>query len=214
MTNPIVPTAAEALALAWRYASDVTLGESALRRAEVLLGIATEIRQERQFRAVEARRQSIDRARAAYKLAAAGIPMPESYNVKPETFGQTYGGEPAYAGETAVDRTARIIREAGYVERPTWESAVTRPIEVEGYTGTGLDKTQRIETLWTVGDKAQCRHCHTPIELCPVAVEVEGEPPAVWRHKYSGQATCAVATMSGEQGAEATHTFAEPESRG
>lgn len=196
MTNP-TPTAAEALALAWKYASAMTASTADIARAEVLLGIATEIRQEQQFRSVNARRLDLDRRRAADKLAAAGIPAPESY-------GTTYGGEPAYAGETAVDRTARIIREAGYVERPTWDSAATQVVNEPAAT----------QVIWTVGDKSQCRHCHTPIELCPVAVEVEGEPPAVWRHKYSGQATCAVATMSGEQGAEATHTFAEPESRG
>lgn len=184
MTNPTVPTAAQALAAAWNMVTSAEVDELDVRRAEVLLGIATEIRQEQQFR-------TINQRRAAGKLEAAGIPAPASY-----------------AGESAIDRTARVIREAGYVERPAWESAATQVVNNDA------GKTQAIPVLWTVGDKAQCRHCHTPIELHEVAVAGADAPPAVWRHRYTGQATCAVATMSGEPGAEATHTFAEPDPRG
>jgi len=204
VTNSTIPTAAEALRLAYDVVkSPCSAAET--ERAKVLLGIATEIRQEQQFRRINEQRANVERRRAADKLAAAGIPAPESY-------GATYGGEPAYAGETAAARTQRLIIEAAGADDPTQTQQVPAYVPPTAWDSA---VTQRVEVVWMIGDKAQCRHCHTPIELCPVAVEQQGEAPAVWRHKYTGQAACTVPALASVQGGdEVSHSFAEPEPRG
>jgi hypothetical protein len=182
MTNPTVPTAAQALAAAWKYATDERLDESALRRAEVLLGIATEIRQEQQFRSVDERRFRFDRRQAADKLAAAGVPAPESYG--------------------AAERTRIMLAEAP-IDASKWAAslAATDTQVVNDDAG----KTQTIPVVWTIGDKAQCQHCHTPIELYE---------PAVWRHRYTGQAVCVDPSLATGRDTAIAHTFAEPDPRG
>jgi hypothetical protein len=75
----------------------------------------------------------------------------------------------------------------------------------------------KTQVIWAIGDKAQCRHCLTPIELCEAAIEPnafvpDGGTAHMWRHKYTGQATCLAATMSSDA-ADVTHTFAEPAPR-
>jgi hypothetical protein len=177
MTNPTVPTAAQALAAAWNMVTSAEVDELDVRRAEVLLGIATEIRQEQQFRSVDERRFRFDR-----RQAAAGVPAPESYG--------------------AAERTRIMLAEAP-IDASKWAASLAATDTQVANNDAG--KTQAIPVVWTIGDKAQCRHCRTPIELYE---------PAVWRHRYTGQTTCAVATMSGEPDAEATHTFAEPDPRG
>jgi len=147
------------------------------QRAEVLLGIAREIREEAQYRATRSALTSTLPARPSKMLptpvpAAAEAPPadPEATAVVPLDYGQRYQDDPAI--------------------------------------------TQRIRTPWSVGDKADCRHCHTPIELAeaevtgPYAGDYAGA--SMWRHKYTGQAVCADAHMGPAEGGFPGHTFAEP----
>lgn len=119
-----------------------------------------------------------------------------------------------------------------YVDRSIWDRAVA-PAGVEGLAEGVIaaakeaatatfpalaDQTQRLPIMWSVGDKADCRHCHTPIQL----FESEGDPQSdnpdqrhpwrAWQHRYTGQVACLAATMSSDV-ADVAHTFAEPAPR-
>lgn len=76
--------------------------------------------------------------------------------------------------------------------------------------------TQRIEFLpWSLGDKADCRHCHTPIEYAVAATKIGSDPVnmPIWRHRYTQQAVCVAPIIAADETAP-QHTFAEPEPRG
>lgn len=205
MTNPDTPTAAEALTAAWQIVkAPCSAAETA--RAEVLLGIAVELRQAADMRASLARRRELD---ARVPLARGGI--------LPKSAAPTFVGEPAHKGETAAERTQRLVVEAP-IDMGAWAAslAAAETQVVRDDPGT----TQRLPVVWSVGDKADCRHCHTPIELAeaevtgPYAGDYAGA--SMWRHKYTGQVTCAEARVVGEipGGEEIVHTFAEPAPRG
>lgn len=214
MTNPDTPSAAEALTAAWQIVkSPCSPADTA--RAEVLLGIAVELRQAADMRASLARRRELD-ARAP--LARGGILPSFAAQRVPET-------KPEHEGETAAARTLRLITEAP-IDMSAWAAslATAETQVVRDDPGT----TQRLPVVWSVGDKADCRHCHTPIELAeaevtgPYAGDYAGA--SMWRHKYTGQAVCAVAVMAKEAGCDMgeddcscerpSHTFAEPAPRG
>lgn len=215
MTNPDTPSAAEALAAAWQIVkSPCSAAETA--RAEVLLGIAVELRQAADMRASLARRRELDASR--YRLDRADL---ATGGVIPRSAAPTFVGEPTHEGETAAERTQRLVVEAP-IDMGAWAAslAAAETQVVRDDPGT----TQRLPVVWSVGDKADCRHCHTPIILVHVLGE-DGQPRAetLWRHKYTGQAVCAEAVTAGrmeESGelrpaeAAVTHTFAEPAPRG
>ncbi len=170
MTSPKLPTAAEALSLAFEIvATPCSAAETS--RAMALFEIGRELRVASDMREINARRAAADRlrtdldiSRSRDKLAAAGIPA------------QVFPQVPA--------------------------SALT-------------ESTQRMPITWAVGDKADCRHCHTPIVFSMRRMEDEGEAQAIWRHKYTEQVVCAVpATAADVEGSEPTHSFAEPAPRG
>lgn len=224
MTNPDTPSAAEALTAAWQIVkSPCSPAETA--RAEVLLGIAVELRQAADMRASLARRRELD---ARVPLARGGI--------LPKSAAATFVGEPSFAaqrvpsaeptheGETAAERTQRLVVEAP-IDMGAWAAslAAAETQVVRDDPGT----TQRLPVVWSVGDKADCRHCHTPIELAeaevtgPYAGDYAGA--SMWRHKYTGQVTCVEAVTAGriEESGELrpvetalAHTFAEPAPRG
>jgi len=200
--NPDLPSAAEALAEAWKIArTPCSAAETA--RATLLFEIGRELRIAADMRTLNARRVAIDARQARSKLDAAGIPTPAAYEPTPVT---------GYAGEQATERYAAMMRpfvNAGQLVPD--ESAVTQLVPALA------DQTQRFPIVWAVGDKADCRHCHTPIMLCPRRMKDplavgEADVPAMWIHKYTDQRTCAVPTMSSDDD-EPTHTFAEPAPR-
>jgi hypothetical protein len=83
--------------------------------------------------------------------------------------------------------------------------------EVTAVMATDLGTTQRIPIAWSLGDKADCRHCHTPIEYVEaVTTGLKADAVKLWRHKYTGQAVCADASMGPAEGGFPGHTFAEP----
>jgi len=178
-----MPSAGEALRLAFDIVkTPCSSAESA--RAEILLGIAREIREEGQYRATRASLMS-------------------------------------FAGKPAVDDAPPAAPMAFAVDPSTV------PADATAYMPVLSEQTQRMPIVWAVGDKADCRHCHTPIELFeptmtgPYADDYRGA--LVWRHKYTGQAVCAAPVMAKEAGCDMgeddcscerpTHTFAEPVAR-
>ena len=197
MTSPKLPTAAEALSLAFAIvATPCSAAETA--RAMALFEIGRELRVASDMREINARRAAADRlrtdldiSRSRDKLSAAGIPNPAAYEPT-----QVFPQVANYAGETAAVRFDRVA-----------QAALT-------------ESTQRMPIAWAIGDKADCRHCHTPIECVEIAIS--GAPAGVfppsgqmWRHKYTDQATCVVPAVAGDvEGSEPTHTFAQPEPRG
>lgn len=192
-----LPTAAQALALAWKYASAMTASTADIARAEILLGIARELREEAQWRAMR-------RAGAERRLRAAGLAPPDPEGAELRELARRFreGSEPA---------------PRAYLNAETWETAVSKGGGLETLAETALrdpGTTQRLPIVWSVGDKADCRHCHTPIEV--IAPDpIQGlQALKTWQHKYTGQAACAVASMGSEDAGEPTHTFAEPEPRG
>lgn len=207
MTNPDTPSAAEALTAAWQIVK-APCSPAETARAEVLLGIAVELRQAADMRASLARRREIDLSRyrlSSPSFAAQRVPVAES----------------AHEGETAVERTQRLIAEAP-IDMGAWAASLAAAETQVVRDDPGM--TQRLPVVWSVGDKADCQHCHTPIILVHVLGE-DGQPRAetLWRHKYTGQAVCAEAVTAGrmeESGelrpaeAAVTHTFAEPAPRG
>lgn len=236
--NP-TPTAAEALAAAYALASSITASETDLRRAEILLGIAREVREEQQYRAIAQRR-----------LVAAGLmpARPDHLHVAPppadvegklkglaEQFHRAGTTRPdetlvdngTFEGERAADRVNRLAQ-FPEVPRPLATGGIVqmagRPLRLDdpyalrrSSVPAPLDVTQALPVIWTVGDKAQCRHCHTPIELHEaVTTGLKADAVQVWRHKYTEQAVCATAITAEqvEKGDVPEHTFAEPEARG
>lgn len=168
--------------------------ELEVRRAEVLLGIATELRQAADMRAIERRRGEL-------------TPRPRTGGVL---------REPDFAAQRVppIGVDAKVAQLAD--EQPTmirdWAGAL-----VANALRADPGVTQRLPITWSEGDRAECRHCRTPIVYGMWPTAIDGDPVTVagWRHKYSGQVTCAVpATAGGLEGSEPTHTFAEPDPRG
>lgn len=80
-----------------------------------------------------------------------------------------------------------------------------------------VDVTQILDGIeWREGDISECRFCHTPVMLGEATIAQQtygnGGADVVWRHKYSGQAACAVAAMGEQMAGDETlvHTFATP----
>jgi len=239
--NPELPTAQRALALAFEIVR-TPCSAAETQRAEVLLGIAREIREEQQYRATRKTLAAFAGRpdHAHYEPAPADTAKLEAFAERFRNGGEQLAESPregydpdATMTKLATETGARPVQGGPYLGflRPTpsgepISQAVGRGLRLDAartLADIGLENTavtvavdpamtQRLPIVWSVGDKAQCRHCHTPIELCPVAIEQEGEPPAVWRHKYTQQATCLAATMSSDA-ADVAHTFAEPEPR-
>lgn len=211
------PTPRDALALAFEIVR-TPCSAAETQRAEVLLGIAKELREEQQFKATRSILTNV---------------------VKPT---------PGYAGETASARVERIVKDfqetarsqRGLVElrTPQVGDRIYAENMVPAPPRAWVDPsvTQQMPIVWSVGDKADCRHCHTPIELGKWPTTVGGDPVNMegWRHKYTGQSACAIPTMSGGcklvavdsehrcddpvagslcEYPEVTHTFAAPGER-
>jgi len=153
------------------------------QRAEVLLRIAREIREEQQYRSSISLRADLARAKL-------GAPIDVQPASTPLRAGGIVSAPPGFA--------AAVVGES--------DVTITMPALAE--------QTQAVPILWRIGDKADCRHCHTPIMLSPRRMKDplavgEADVPAMWIHKYTDQRTCAVPTMSSDDD-EPTHTFAEP----
>jgi hypothetical protein len=189
MTTPdpnFVPAAGEALRLAFDIVkTPCSSAESA--RAEILLGIAREIRQAADMRVSVARRRELDASRyrlAVGELASGGI-IPKS-------------AAPTFVGEHEPERDV--------AQAPPAEADVT------AYMPAFAEQTQHLPIVWSIGDRADCRHCHTPIVFVarrmkdPVR-EDEGDFSTLWVHKYTDNRTCVDSSI------DDGHTFAEPVSR-
>lgn len=195
MTNSeAFPTAAQALAQAIGYAQDGTNGIPAAERARLWLDIAIELRAEAQYRAIDTRRLRRENELAEQRLRNAGIlPSPPPATPLP--------AEAASYGDLAqaADEATRYMPALGEPEFAT----------------------QVIPIVWSPGDKADCAHCHTPIELH----ESEGDPESgnpdqreaywqAWLHKYTGTAVCQTPVIAETETEEAVYTYAEPPMRG
>lgn len=224
MTTPTPPsslTALSVLSLAFDIVS-APCSAAETQRAEVLLGIAREIREEQQYR-------SLRNMRAERKLAAAGIPSSESTTLRGYLDRFKQAGEQA---ERRLTQAERLFMQGKQEEGGPYHPATAddpgrvrrlRAAHLSGYHGTvedancpvcNVDQTQRLPIVWRLGDKADCRHCHTPIvydarRMQDPVTKQEADPQYLWIHKYTDQRACAVATMSSDD-AEPTHTFAEP----
>lgn len=178
--KPTVPTSAEALRLAFDIVrTPCSAAES--QRAEILLGIAREIREDQQYR---------------FTRQALGL-RPGSLS-----------GAVAQALRTDAECTLANISPP--VDREAWHAAMKAEGGIEGLADKAV--TQKLPVIWGVGDKADCRHCHTPIQLA----DDGGTTLGIWRHKYTGQRACTTPVMApnptGDVKAQA-HTFAEPAGR-
>lgn len=196
MTDPFLPSAGALLAEAVTIALDPTSTELAIRRGELLLAIAHELNVDAQWRSM---RGKVTSPKAP--------PAPE-------------------VDETRLLELARRFREGsvpaetGVVDAATWDRAVRTAKGLEGLAAAVLSDpgtTQRLPIVWSVGDKADCRHCHTPIELRELSgASSPAGPYQSWQHKYTGQTVCAT-PITAEQiadGERPMHTFAEPEVKG
>jgi hypothetical protein len=189
MTEPQTPTAAEALRLAFSIVSSPCSAAEA-ERARVLLGIARELREEQQYRTIARRR-----------LLAAGIPWSEE------------APPPSAPKAIPAPDPAQIIINTTPQQRAEWLES----IKAQGAKLADAGTTQRLPVVWAVGDKADCRHCHTPIIYDSAPATVGDDPVMMesWRHKYTGQVVCADAPMGVRADDDTVvHTFAEPAPRG
>lgn len=221
MTNPDnpIPTAAEALGEAVAIARSMTNGLPADERARLWLAIAHEISEDARWRSVDRRLSGLRPPRVLTEpaLRDGGIITAERAGTVARAAQMVGRGLRLDPGGYEFGRRDEHVRidPAGYVGvtgTVLLVPAADAPTEVVPVTDLGA--TQKIPIVWEIGDKADCRNCHTPIELQQVAVQHEGEPPAVWRHKYSGQAVCADIHIGPAEGGFEGHTFAEPAERG
>lgn len=204
--TPETPTAADALRRAFAIVKD-PCSAAETQRAEVLLGIAREIREEQQYRDTRSALTSF-----------AGI---DNRRAQPQPAEAT-----AHRGERAADRFGRLagldLRAGGVIPAPADFAAIRVPAASEqayaddatAYMPALAERTQSLPIVWSVGDKADCKHCHTPIEFVEVTIpqQTYGDfPPegCMWRHKYTQQVVCATAPLGGED-EEIVHTFAAP----
>lgn len=208
MTNSELPTAAEALREAVECARNGNTD-----RGELWLGIAVELRTDAQYRSVNARLfpppivtttppATTLPAEPAYRGSGHAVPadverMPSPADVA--DYGTDYSGAAAYnPGGTIGHPVAEVTQYLPELREPDFA-------------------TQVIPIVWSVGDKADCAHCHTPIVLCFRNVDGAGsfdptDDELIWLHKYSDLAVCEVAQMG--EGEEAVYTYAEPAHRG
>jgi hypothetical protein len=216
-TNDRLPSAYDVLAEAYSLVSTNNSTILMIDRAKVLLGIAKEIREDAMHRRMDA---ALGSSLRIYKNDA--VPAREA-------------ASPAKPVEIAVDPTiAKLADEHPTMIQEWSKGIVARALDPsttiqewsKGVVAQALDygqrieddpaDTQRIVAPWAVGDKADCRHCGTPIELF-VGDPIQGrEGLKVWLHKYTGQAVCAM-PITAQQVAEdsvSAHTFAEPTPRG
>jgi hypothetical protein len=191
MTDPKpLPSAARILGEAISIALDPSSGDLALRRGELLYSIARELREEAQFRRTSERLAS---------FAPTITPPPAPKEPKTVTYEE-------------MSRMARQFQNAAATSRPGDTDLITQAAA----RTLRMDATQHLRALsYKLGDKADCRHCHTPIVYAEAGTagypEMPGLP-APWRHKYTGQAACSVPMTAGDiEGSEPTHTFAEPQ---
>jgi hypothetical protein len=107
-----------------------------------------------------------------------------------DNFGETYGGEPAYAGETASTR---------FYAKPQMDETVT-------FRPGGPDETQIIHTS---AGGAECGNCGHAISLYLPGPGTITDTPT-WMHNLTGQTVCPVSAP------DKAHTFATPkaDSRG
>lgn len=222
--TPETPTAADALRRAFAIVKD-PCSAAETQRAEVLLGIAREIREEQQYRDTRSALTSF--AGIDNRRAQTSVPLPAAVETSRLR---------EYAERFAKAQPAGRLRAGGIIPAPsTFE--MTRPHDAysfgrqsEGgpaepatvvpaddataYMPALAERTQSLPIVWSVGDKADCKHCHTPIEFVEVTLQQQTygqEAPGgcLWRHKYTQQVVCATAPLGGE-GEEVVHTFAAP----
>lgn len=206
-TPPVLPTAAEALREAVECARNGNTD-----RGELWLGIAVELRTDAQYRSVNERLfPKIDNTKAFPPAAT------------------------DHAGETAGDRVGRLISETFKYDPSSYGDLAQRgpaPVITNEEIGQQIAEatqympvlgepdfaTQVIPIVWSVGDKADCAHCHTPIVLCFRETEQqtygEGGDEVVWLHKYTDLAVCQNPVIAEGDAEEAVHTYAEPAHRG
>lgn len=217
MTNIELPSAAEALAAAYAIVkSPCSAAET--ERATLLFEIGRELRIAADMRAINARRAALDEARN-YRPKT---PSPAAYEpqvVSPwaaeaSRSADRYAAmmrDAGYAGEPAAARVERLVAERlpDFAATQVFPKAtVDEPTQL---TPTIDEPTTRMPIVWSLGDKADCRHCHTPIVLVAMLDE-DGQATDdwLWRHKYSGEHVCADVHMSPVEGGGEGHTFAEP----
>lgn len=215
--NPETPTAATALRLAYDIVK-APCSAAETQRAEVLLGIAREIREEQQYRATRSMLgATVSPLRTKPDHLHVAAPPADTAKLEElaKRFGQASPADAATRLDSAMGQAMRLDAEQAVAAlRETtvvgWPDAVTQVVPANDLT-----TTQRIPIVWEVGDKAQCRHCHTPIELVEaVTTGFKADNVNVWRHKYSGQAVCAAPLLGqGDNEVPSAHTFAEPEPR-
>lgn len=188
---PKVPTAAEALAEAWRIVQyPERCSDMNIRRAEVCLGIAREVREEQQYRATRSTIAAFGGVKVDHVHDS---PPPADAEANLRKFAAQFR-----AGADPVMKEAAQRADVGQVVA----AAVKMQTRINRMFSAPLGGL-----LWRVGDKADCRHCHTPIEYVEVrnGDRVEGN---AWWHRYTQLAPCAVPFIADDN---ETTTFAEPE---
>ena len=194
--TPETPTAADALRRAFAIVKD-PCSAAETQRAEVLLGIAREIREEQQYRDTRSALTSF--AGIDNRRARLGEPIDPPASV---TMGD-------------IRQAGRDLRAGGIIPAPADFAAIRVPADdATAYMPALAERTQSLPIVWSVGDKADCKHCHTPIEFVEVTIQQQtyGDfPPegCMWRHRYTQQVVCATAPLGGED-EEIVHTFATP----
>jgi hypothetical protein len=201
------PTAAEALSRAFAIVKE-PCSAAETQRAEVLLGIARELREEAQYRSIAGRRLALSGWSKEALAKLPGAPAVEAPPADPEATAVTIAVDPSIA-KLAHERPTMVHEWAkGIVANAL---ATGAPLDYGQRMQDDPGITQRIRTPWQVGDKAECKHCHTPIQLDEAETTgLKADNVKVWRHKYTGQAVCADAHMGPTEGGFQGHTFAEP----
>lgn len=217
MTDQL-PTAAEALAEAVKIARDVTLALTMAERGKLWVAIAHEIREAADARA---QREMWRPENYAGEPAAARI---ERLKIDNEVTGAERKASPEPEAPTPrepvpanVDERLRVLRRPADLRFGGVSSKRMTKAESIG-AGQLVPEQDWAAATWTVGDVADCVHCHTPIVFVarrmkdPVG-QSEGDFSALWVHKYTDQRTCMTPTTGDtmvDLDATAVHTFATP----
>lgn len=205
MTDSL-PTAAEALAAAVAILRAPASTELSVRKAEIWLGIARELRQ------------------AADERAKLAVWIPPSY--AGETTAQRFDRLKLDADVTGAERKASPEPGAPEPRGPIPPKlderlrVMRRPADLRfgEPVPAMIPDAQWQAATWQIGDKADCVHCHTPIIYVARRMQDQTRPDepdtaVLWVHKYTDQRVC----MTPDTGdtivdldATAVHTFAAP----
>lgn len=189
MTEKPLPTAQRMIGEAITVALDPSSTEFALRRGELALAIARELRE---------------------GLRPAAPPRSLLWDRNdPQWAAQLAGRKLRERDVPAADEVAEAGREA--------DPVVAMAQRAEAAAGVGLEETQQITQVpWRVGDVSVCRFCGTPVFLCLVRTEqrtaAEDGSEQRWLHKYTQAAVCASPSLfePGDDQANMVHTWATP----